>query len=86
MPSIVEISAADAGQALQWPRLFVSRIDLDMQKPKVPAVTRERLLRSARRVMKNAYAPFSHLEWVRPFSPRGATFSWDAMLRTLRTE
>jgi cytidine deaminase len=31
-----------------------------MQTTKVPAVTRERLLRSARRVMKNAYAPFSH--------------------------
>lgn len=30
-----------------------------MQKPKLPAVTRERLLRSARKVMKNAYAPFS---------------------------
>ncbi len=30
-----------------------------MQKPNVPAVTRERLLRSARKVMKNAYAPFS---------------------------
>ena len=32
---------------------------LDMRKPKLPAVTRERLLRSARKVMKNAYAPFS---------------------------
>ncbi len=32
---------------------------LDMQKPNLPAVTRERLLRSARKVMKNAYAPFS---------------------------
>ena len=31
-----------------------------MQKPSVPAVTRERLLRSARKVMKNAYAPFSN--------------------------
>lgn len=30
-----------------------------MQKPNLPAVTRERLLRSARKVMKNAYAPFS---------------------------
>jgi cytidine deaminase len=40
--------------------LFFRKIDLDMQKPNVPAVTRERLLRSARRVMKNAYAPFSH--------------------------
>ena len=37
-----------------------ARIDLDMQKPKVPAATRERLLRSARKVMKNAYAPFSN--------------------------
>jgi len=39
--------------------LFFRRIDLDMHKPNVPAVTRERLLRSARKVMKNAYAPFS---------------------------
>ena len=31
-----------------------------MQTTKVPAVTRERLLRAARKVMKNAYAPFSH--------------------------
>ncbi|MGA2234535.1 MAG: cytidine deaminase [Terriglobales bacterium] len=30
-----------------------------MKKTKVPAVMRERLLRSARKVMKNAYAPFS---------------------------
>ena len=33
---------------------------LGMQTTKVPAVTRERLLRSARKVMKNAYAPFSN--------------------------
>jgi cytidine deaminase len=31
-----------------------------MQTTKVAAVTRERLLRAARKVMKNAYAPFSH--------------------------
>ena len=31
-----------------------------MRKPKVPAATRERLLSSARKVMKNAYAPFSN--------------------------
>ncbi len=31
-----------------------------MQKPSVPAVTRERLFRSARKVIKNAYAPFSN--------------------------
>jgi cytidine deaminase len=30
-----------------------------MKKTKVPAAMRERLLRSARKVMKNAYAPFS---------------------------
>jgi cytidine deaminase len=30
-----------------------------MPTTKVPAVTRERLLRAARKVMKNAYAPFS---------------------------
>jgi cytidine deaminase len=31
-----------------------------MQTTKVPAAMRERLLRAARRVMKNAYAPFSN--------------------------
>jgi len=31
-----------------------------MQKTKLPAATRERLLCAARKVMKNAYAPFSH--------------------------
>jgi cytidine deaminase len=40
--------------------LFFSKINLDMQKPKVSAAMRERLFRSARKVMKNAYAPFSH--------------------------
>jgi cytidine deaminase len=40
--------------------LFFSKIDLDMQRPKVSAAMRERLLRAARKVMKNAYAPFSN--------------------------
>jgi cytidine deaminase len=40
--------------------LFFSKIDLDMPKPKVSAAMRERLFRSARQVMKNAYAPFSN--------------------------
>ncbi len=31
-----------------------------MQKNNVPSATRERLLRAARKVMKNAYAPFSN--------------------------
>ena len=31
-----------------------------MKTPKISAATRERLLRSARKVMKNAYAPFSN--------------------------
>jgi cytidine deaminase len=35
-------------------------IGLSMPTKNVPAVTRERLLRSARKVMKNAYAPFSN--------------------------
>jgi cytidine deaminase len=39
---------------------FFSKIDLDMPKPKVSVAMRERLLRAARRVMKNAYAPFSN--------------------------
>ncbi len=59
----VKISAGEASQALQWPLLFFSffsTIDKDMQKPSLSAATRERLLRAARKVMKNAYAPFSH--------------------------
>jgi len=35
-------------------------IGLSMPTKNVPAVTRERLLRSARKAMKNAYAPYSH--------------------------
>jgi cytidine deaminase len=42
--------------------LFFSKIDLDMPKPKVSAAVRERLLHSARQVMKNAYAPFSNFK------------------------
>ena len=33
-----------------------------MEKEKLPAGTRERLLRAAQRAMKNAYAPFSHFK------------------------
>jgi cytidine deaminase len=33
-----------------------------MQTTKISAAMRERLLRSARKVMKNAYAPFSHFK------------------------
>ena len=40
--------------------LIFSEIGLGMQKTKVSAAMRERLLRSARKVMKNAYAPFSN--------------------------
>jgi cytidine deaminase len=40
--------------------LIFSEIGLSMQMTKVPAAMRERLLRSAREVMKNAYAPFSN--------------------------
>ena len=40
--------------------LICSEIGLGMLKTKVPAAMRERLLRSARKVMKNAYAPFSN--------------------------
>jgi cytidine deaminase len=39
--------------------LLLSEIGLGMKTTNVPAGTRERLLRSARKVMKNAYAPFS---------------------------
>ena len=41
-------------------RLIFNEIDRGMQKTNVPVTVRERLLRSARKVMKNAYAPFSH--------------------------
>jgi cytidine deaminase len=40
--------------------LICSEIGLDMPEIKVPAAMRERLLRLARKVMKNAYAPFSN--------------------------
>jgi len=40
--------------------LVFSDIDFAMKTPKISAATRERLLRSARKVMKNAYAPFSN--------------------------
>ena len=39
---------------------ILSEIGLGMQKTKVPAAMRERLLHAARRVMSNAYAPFSN--------------------------
>ena len=54
-----KISTAEGGQALQWPTLDIREIGLNMATKKVSAVTRERLLRAARHVMKNAYAPFS---------------------------
>jgi cytidine deaminase len=38
---------------------ILSEIGLDMETIKVSAAVRERLLRAARKVMKNAYAPFS---------------------------
>jgi cytidine deaminase len=41
------------------PSLFFSKVWLSMQTTKVSAATRERLLRAARKAMKNAYAPFS---------------------------
>jgi cytidine deaminase len=45
---------------LQWRTTQSSvRTDLTMAKKKLPADVRGRLLRSARSVMKNAYAPFS---------------------------
>ncbi len=42
--------------------LIFSEIGLGMQKTNVTAATRERLLSSARKVMKNAYAPFSNFK------------------------
>jgi cytidine deaminase len=39
---------------------ILSEIGLGMQTTKVSAAMRERLLRAARKVMKNAYAPFSN--------------------------
>jgi len=40
-------------------RSVFSEMAMGTQNTKVPAATRERLLRAARKVMKNAYAPFS---------------------------
>jgi cytidine deaminase len=54
------ISTAEGGQAVQWPLSIFSEIDLNMPTKNVPAVTRERLLRAARKAMKNAYAPYSN--------------------------
>jgi cytidine deaminase len=39
---------------------ILSEFSLGMQTIKVSTATRERLLRAARKVMKNAYAPFSN--------------------------
>jgi cytidine deaminase len=55
-----KISTPETGQALQWPTRSSAKIGLGMQTIKVPAAMRERLLLSARKVMKNAYAPFSN--------------------------
>ena len=41
-------------------RSTFNEIGLGMHKTKVPSAMRERLLRAARKVMKNAYAPFSN--------------------------
>jgi cytidine deaminase len=54
-----KISASETGHAIQWPTLFFGTIYVIRQTTKVSAATRERLLRSARKVMTNAYAPFS---------------------------
>ena len=48
------------GQALQWPTLVLKQNGLGMEKTNLAPAMRERLLRSARNVMKNAYAPFSN--------------------------
>jgi cytidine deaminase len=55
-----KISTVEGGEALQWPPLVFNEIALGMQTTKVSVAMRERLLSSARRVMKNAYAPYSH--------------------------
>jgi cytidine deaminase len=54
-----ENSAVEASPALQWPLLFFNKTGFGMDTTKVSPAMRERLLRSARKVMKNAYAPFS---------------------------
>ena len=58
-----KISALEATQALQWPTLALGQNSsaerFCMQPTKVSAATRDRLLRDARKAMKNAYAPFS---------------------------
>jgi len=54
---------------------ILSEIGLGMQKTKVPAAMRERLLRAARKVMKNAYAPFSNFRvGAAIFTSKGQVF------------
>ena len=54
-------SATVSGKGLQWRTIcrFTSDFFWFMQKQTVPAAMREGLLRSARKAMKNAYAPYS---------------------------
>jgi len=54
-------SATGSGKGLQWRTIcpFTSDLFWLMQKQTVPAAMREGLLRSARKAMKNAYAPYS---------------------------
>jgi len=56
--------------------LFFSETGLRMQTTKVSAAIRERLLRAARKVMKNAYAPFSKFRvGAAIFTSKGRVFS-----------
>jgi cytidine deaminase len=56
----VKIPLPKPGRRYNGPLSILSEIGLSMPTTKLPAVTRERLLRCARKVMKNAYAPFSN--------------------------
>jgi cytidine deaminase len=63
--TLAKISPVEAGEALQLPTARSSvrssvKVTMGMQETKVSPAMRERLLRSARKVMNNAYAPFSN--------------------------
>jgi cytidine deaminase len=58
--AIAKIPAEGWRLGLEWRRLNSCRFDSDMRNKKLPANTQERLLRAARKAMKNAYAPFSN--------------------------
>ncbi len=57
-----KISVSEAGRRYNGPLSLLSKTGSSMPRTKVSANMRERLIRSARHVMKNAYAPFSNFK------------------------